>query len=78
MNEKFKHLGRALSKVEQKAISGGLAIVLCGGKGNFVERCRCMNSQGTVVGPCYCCHTDESQCITDNCGSGNQNWVCTH
>jgi hypothetical protein len=77
MNEKLKTLGRVLSKKEQKKISGGEQIVLCGGTGNYIEQCDCRDSQGTLIGPFFCCHNGESDCITTNCGFHYRSYVCT-
>ena len=71
----FENLGRILSKAEQKNILGG-NLVLCGGEGNYPERCSCYNSSGALIGPFYCCHNGESACLTENCGNNYGGGAC--
>ncbi len=71
--KKLKSLGTILGKLEQKKIIGGYdgsGVVLCGGPGDYPERCSCGG------GAFYCCHNTRSTCLTNN--GCNSKWgACT-
>ena len=74
MNVKItKALNRhdVLTKEQMKRVIGGRAIVLCGGQGNYVERCAC----GGGTSAFYCCHNSVSTCVSETCGTHGH--VCT-
>jgi hypothetical protein len=50
---------------------GGGGLILCGGPGNYVEKCA---SNGKTF---YCCHNSDSQCVKDNGGDTN-NYMCSN
>ena len=62
---------KKLSRAEMKHVMGGDEeledIVICGGTGNYIEKCTCSPN----VSIFYCCHVGLSTCVGEKCGNGS-------